>query len=39
VSRKGGAAVTRGKQFVLAPFNIVFCDACGHVYGVTPSTT
>jgi curved DNA-binding protein CbpA len=39
VSRKGGAATARGKQFVLAPFNIVFCDACGHVYGVTPSAT
>jgi DnaJ-class molecular chaperone len=37
VSRRGGGAKSRGKQFVLAPFNIVFCDACGHVYGVTAS--
>ena len=35
ISRKGGSGGTRGKQFVLAPFNVVFCDACGHVYGVT----
>ena len=39
VSRKGGAASARGKQFILAPFNVIFCDACGHVYGVTPSTS
>ena len=39
VSRKGGAAAARGKQFILAPFNVIFCKACGHVYGVTPSTT
>ncbi|MSP41174.1 MAG: hypothetical protein EXR70_22035 [Deltaproteobacteria bacterium] len=37
ISRKGGSAKSRGKQFVLAPFNIVFCDSCGHVYGVTTS--
>lgn len=37
VSRRGGGAKSRGKQFVLAPFNIVFCAACGHVYGVTAS--
>jgi DnaJ-class molecular chaperone len=35
ISRKGGGSGTRGKQFVLAPFNVIFCDACGHVYGVT----
>jgi DnaJ-class molecular chaperone len=35
ISRKGGTGGTRGKQFVLAPFNVIFCDACGHVYGVT----
>ncbi len=35
VSRKGGAGGSRGKQFVLSPFNIIFCSACGHVYGVT----
>lgn len=39
VSRKGGAAASRGKQFILAPFNVIFCNACGHVYGVTPSTS
>lgn len=39
VSRKGGAAAARGKQFILAPFNVIFCKACGHVYGVTPSAT
>ena len=37
VSRRGGGSKSRGKQFVLAPFNIVFCDACGHIYGVTSS--
>lgn len=37
VSRKGSAPSSRGKQFVLAPFNVIFCKACGHVYGVTPS--
>lgn len=35
ISRKGGSGSSRGKHFVLAPFNVVFCDACGHVYGVT----
>ena len=35
MSRKGGAGASKGKQFVLSPFNIVFCGACGHVYGVT----
>ena len=35
VSRKGGPGGSKGKQFVLSPFNVVFCDACGHVYGVT----
>ena len=39
VSRKGGAAASRGKQFISAPFNIVLCNACGHVYGVTPSSS
>ena len=39
VSRKAGASTARGKQFILAPFNIIFCSACGHVYGVTASTT
>ena len=35
ISRKGGSGSSRGKHFVLAPFNVVFCDGCGHVYGVT----
>jgi DnaJ-class molecular chaperone len=35
VSRKGGATSSRGKQFVTSPFDIIFCDSCGHVYGVT----
>jgi curved DNA-binding protein CbpA len=39
ISRKGGASSSRGKQFVLSPFNVIFCKACGHVYGVTPSIT
>ena len=39
ISRKGGSGGTRGKQFVLAPFNVIFCDACGHVYGVTLNAT
>lgn len=39
ISRKGGAASGRGKQFVAAPFNIILCDACGHVYGVTPTSS
>jgi DnaJ-class molecular chaperone len=38
LSRRGGAPAGRGKQFILAPFNIVFCDSCGHVYGVTPNS-
>lgn len=39
VSRKGGSSTSRGKQFVLSPFNVVLCDACGHVYGVTPTSS
>jgi curved DNA-binding protein CbpA len=38
ISRKGGASGGRGKQFVLAPFNVIFCSSCGHVYGVTPTS-
>ena len=34
VSRKGGIGSSRGKQFVLAPFSVVFCSECGHVYGI-----
>jgi curved DNA-binding protein CbpA len=39
VSRRGGAASSRGKQFILAPFNVIFCSACGYVYGVTPGAS
>lgn len=39
ISRKGGAGAARGKRFISAPYNIVFCDACGHVYGVTPQSS
>ena len=39
VSRKGGAGASKGKQFVLSPFNIIFCGACGHVYGVTAQSS
>ena len=35
VSRKGRSASAHGKHFILAPFNIVLCNACGHVYGIT----
>lgn len=35
VSRRAGSATARGKQFITAPFNVIFCDSCGHVYGVT----
>jgi uncharacterized Zn finger protein len=34
VSKKGGTSSARGKQFILAPFNIIFCAECGHVYGI-----
>ncbi len=35
VARKGGTGSAPGKQFILSPFNIIFCSECGHVYGVT----
>jgi curved DNA-binding protein len=35
VSRRGASGTTRGKQFVTAPFNVIFCKTCGYVYGVT----
>jgi curved DNA-binding protein CbpA len=35
VSRKSGSGMTRGKQFVTSPFQLIFCDQCGHVYGIT----
>lgn len=39
ISRKGGSGTARGKQFILAPFNIIFCSECGHVYGVTATSS
>lgn len=35
ITRKGGSTSARGKQFISAPFSIVFCSKCGYVYGVT----
>jgi DnaJ-class molecular chaperone len=35
LSRRGASGTARGKQFVSAPFNVIFCKACGHIYGVT----
>ena len=35
VSRKGGTGAPRGKQFIHSPFSVVFCNSCGHVYGIT----
>jgi curved DNA-binding protein CbpA len=34
ISRKSGAGMGRGKQFITSPFQVIFCDQCGHVYGV-----
>jgi DnaJ-class molecular chaperone len=39
VSRRSGSAGARGKQFITAPFNVIFCNACGHVYGVTANVS
>jgi hypothetical protein len=39
VSRKGGTSAGRGKQFVLSPFQVIFCSQCGHVYGITGVST
>ena len=33
-SRKSGVGMARGKQFIASPFQVIFCDQCGHVYGV-----
>jgi curved DNA-binding protein CbpA len=35
LSRKGGTTAGRGKQFIVSPFQVVFCSQCGHVYGIT----
>jgi DnaJ-class molecular chaperone len=37
MSRKGGTSTSRGKQFILSPFSVVFCSECGHVYGIMSS--
>jgi curved DNA-binding protein CbpA len=34
ISRKAGSGMARGKQFITSPFQVIFCDQCGHVYGV-----
>ena len=39
VSRKGGGGSGRGKQFIVSPFNVIFCNQCGHVYGVTGASS
>jgi hypothetical protein len=39
LSKKGGISAARGKQFILAPFNIIFCSECGHVYGITGTSS
>ncbi len=39
VARKGGAGASKGKQFILSPFNVIFCSECGHVYGVTGASS
>ena len=35
VSRKSGSGPSRGKQFIASPFQVIFCDRCGHVHGVS----
>lgn len=35
ISRKSGSGMGRGKQFITSPFQVIFCDQCGHVYGIT----
>ncbi len=35
ISRKSGSGTGRGKQFITSPFQVIFCDQCGHVYGIT----
>jgi curved DNA-binding protein CbpA len=37
-SRKSGSGPSRGKQFVTSPFQVIFCNRCGHVYGVSDSS-
>jgi len=39
ISRKSGSGMGRGKQFITSPFQVIFCDYCGHVYGVAGSSS
>ena len=39
LSRKGGSGTAKGKQSILSPFNIIYCNECGHVYGVTGASS
>lgn len=39
ILRRGGGGTGRGKQFIAAPFNVIFCKSCGHVYGVTTNVS
>jgi curved DNA-binding protein CbpA len=39
ISRKSGSGMGRGKQFITSPFQVIFCDQCGHVYGVAGSSS
>lgn len=34
IARKSGSGMGRGKQFITSPFQVIFCDQCGHVYGI-----
>jgi curved DNA-binding protein CbpA len=38
ISRKATGGSGRGKQFISSPFQVIFCDQCGHVYGIAPSS-
>ena len=39
ISRKSGSGMGRGKLFITSPFQVIFCDQCGHVYGVAGSSS
>jgi curved DNA-binding protein CbpA len=39
ISRKSGSGMGRGKQFIISPFQVIFCDQCGHVYGVASQSS
>jgi len=39
ISRKSGSGAGRGKQFITSPFQVIFCDQCGHVYGITGNSS